>query len=266
MEQIETVKGLLLDQQQFDLLLLSMAIIALFVFISLYFVDAGYGKMISKKWGWAINNKVAWVLMECPVFFVLLYFWLRSGDRQFALPYFLFFFFFEMHYFQRSFIFPLLLKGKSKMPVAIMSMGIVFNLINGYMQGEWIFFLAPEGYYDNWLTNPKFICGVIVFILGFGINLHSDYVVRHLRQPGDTKHYLPKKGMYKYVTSANYFGEIVEWTGFAIMTWSVAGAMFVIWTMANLVPRANSIYHKYEEEFADEFDKDKLKRVFPHIY
>lgn len=266
MEQNETIKGLLLDMQQFDLLLLSMAIIALVVFISLYFVDAGYGKMISKKWGWAINNKVAWVLMECPVFFVLLYFWLKSGDRQFAVPYFIFFLLFELHYFQRSFIFPLLLKGNSKMPVAIMSMGIVFNVINGYMQGEWIFFLAPEGYYTDWLTNPKFICGIIVFIIGFCINLHSDYVIRHLRQPGDTKHYLPKKGMYKYVTSANYFGEIVEWTGFAIMTWSVAGAMFVIWTMANLVPRANSIYHKYEEEFADEFDKDKLKRVFPRIY
>lgn len=262
----DVVKGLILDSQQFDLLLLIMAVIALIVFVSLYFVDAGYGKMISKKWGPAINNKVAWVLMECPVFFVLLYFWLESGDRQFALPYMLFFLFFELHYFQRSFIFPCMLKGNSKMPIAIMLMGIVFNLVNGYMQGEWIFFLAPEGYYDNWLTSPKFILGVIVFFLGFFINLHSDYVIRHLRKPGDTRHYLPKKGMYKYVTSANYFGEIVEWTGFAIMTWSAAGAMFVIWTMANLVPRANSIYHKYELEFPDEFDKDKLKRVFPKLY
>lgn len=262
----EVIQGLILDTQQFDLLLISMAIIALVVFVSLYFVDAGYGKMISKKWGPAINNKLAWVLMECPVFFVLLYFWLKSGDRQLAVPYFLFFLFFELHYFQRSFIFPFMLKGKSKMPIAIMSMGIIFNLVNGYMQGEWIFFLAPEGYYDNWLTSPKFILGVIVFFLGFFINLHSDYVIRHLRKPGDTKHYLPKKGMYKYVTSANYFGEIVEWTGFAIMTWSAAGAMFVIWTMANLVPRANSIYHRYEVEFADEFDKDKLKRVFPKLY
>jgi len=263
---MEEIKGLILSQGQFDILLVCMAIMALIVFISLYFVDAGYGKMRSNNWGPAINNKIAWVLMECPVFIVVLVFWLLSGDRQMATPYLIFFLLFEMHYFQRSFIFPCLLHGKSKMPIAIMFMGIAFNLINGYMQGEWIFFLSPDSYYDNWLMNWKFWLGLVIFVIGFSINLHSDYVIRHLRAPGDTNHYLPKEGMYKYVTSANYFGEITEWIGFAILTWSVAGAMFAIWTMANLVPRANSIYHKYKEEFAGEFDEDKLKRVFPKLY
>jgi len=263
---MEQVKGLLLTQGQFDILLVCMAIMALIVFISLYFVDAGYGKMRSNNWGPAINNKIAWVLMECPVFIVVLVFWLLSGDRQMATPYLIFFLLFEMHYFQRSFVFPCLLQGKSKMPIAIMFMGIAFNLINGYMQGEWIFFLSPENYYDNWLMNWKFWLGLVIFVLGFSINLHSDHVIRHLRAPGDTNHYLPKDGLYKYVTSANYFGEITEWIGFAIMTWSIAGAMFAIWTIANLVPRANSIYRKYKEEFAGEFDEDKLKRVFPKLY
>jgi 3-oxo-5-alpha-steroid 4-dehydrogenase 1 len=99
-----------------------------------------------------------------------------------------------------------------------------------------------------------------------GINLNSDHVIRNLRAPGDTKHYLPKKNMYRYVTSANYFGEIVEWTGFAILTWSLPGLIFVLWTCANLVPRANSIYHKYKKEFGDEFNERKLKRIFPFIY
>ena len=59
---------------------------------------------------------------------------------------------FELHYFQRSFIFPLLIKGKSKMPAGIMLMGITFNLLNGYMQGEWIFYLAPQDMYTkSWL-------------------------------------------------------------------------------------------------------------------
>ena len=101
---------------------------------------------------------------------------------------------------------------------------------------------------------------------GFIINIHSDSIIRNLRKPGDTKHYLPEGGVYNYVTSANYFGEIVEWTGFAILTWSMSGVVFVLWTMANLVPRANSIYKKYKVEFKDEFDEKKLKRVFPRIY
>ena len=125
---------------------------------------------------------------------------------------------------------------------------------------------ADDMYTAAWITTPQFIVGVLLFFVGMDINLHSDHVIRHLRAPGDTKHYLPKKGMYKYVTSANYFGEIVEWTGFAILTWSLSGLMFVIWTCANLVPRANSIYKKYQAEFGDEFYERPLKRVFPFIY
>lgn len=45
---------------------------------------------------------------------------------------------------------------------------------------------------------------------GMGINIHSDSVIRHLRKPGDTRHYLPQKGMYRYVTSGNYFGELLN--------------------------------------------------------
>ena len=145
-------------------------------------------------------------------------------------------------------------------------MGIIFNCINGYIQGMWIFRLSGNMYTAEWLTSPQFIIGAVIFFVGLAINWHSDYVIRHLRKPGDTRHYLPQKGMYRYVTSANYFGEIVEWTGFAVLTWSFAGMVFLIWTCANLVPRANSIYHKYEKEFADEFDSKKLKRVFPYLY
>ena len=257
---------MLLTLSQFDFFLTIMVAIAVVVFIVLYFVEAGYGKMISSKWGPAINNKVAWVLMECPVFIVLFYMWMQS-DRQWNAAPLVFFLLFELHYFQRSFIFPLILKGKSKMPISVMMMGVIFNTLNGFMQGEWIFYLSPADMYTTeWLATPQFIIGTLIFFAGMAINLHSDHVIRNLRKPGDTKHYLPKKGMYRYVTSANYFGEIVEWTGFAILTWSMPGVVFVIWTMANLVPRANSIYKKYKVEFHDEFDEKKLKRVFPRIY
>ena len=256
---------------QFYLFLFVVAIIGVVVFISLYFVDAGYGKMISDKWGPAINNKVGWILMECPVFFVVLYMW-ASSDVQFQLPYLVFFLLFELHYFQRSFVFPLLMKGNSKMPIVIMALSIVFNLTNGYIQGYWLFVKAPQTaiyqqlYTAAWFTDWRFILGVIVFFTGMLINWHSDYIIRHLRKPGDSKHYLPKGGLYNYVTSANYFGEIVEWAGWTILTASWAGFVFFWFTFANLVPRANSIYHKYEVEFADEFKQRQLKRIFPFIY
>ncbi len=253
-----------MNLEQFNLFCLGMAVIALFVFIALYFVKAGYGIFRTQSWGLAINNKVAWVLMESPVFLMMLFLWLGS-ERRFSPVIIVFFLLFQLHYFQRSFIFPFLLKGKSKMPLAIMCMGIIFNILNGYMQGEWIFYLAPDNLYQNdWLHTPQFWIGAFLFMAGMIINIQSDHVIRNLRKPGDTKHYLPSKGFYRYVTSANYFGELVEWAGWAIMTWSLPGAVFFWWTFANLVPRANAIWHRYREEFGEEVGN--RKRVIPFIY
>ena len=202
--------------------------------------------------------------MEAPVFIVMCGMWMYS-ERRFEPVILTFFLFFQIHYFQRSFIFPLLLTGKSKMPLAIMSMGILFNLLNGYMQGEWIFYLAPETMYQpDWFMSPWFIIGTLLFFTGMIVNWHSDYVIRHLRKPGDTRHYLPQKGMYRYVTSANYLGEIVEWAGWAILTCSLSGLVFLWWTIANLVPRAHAIWCRYREEFGEAVGEKK--RVFPFLY
>lgn len=204
------------------------------------------------------------MLMEAPVFIVMLLLWWNSPRYNSIVP-LIFFLLFQLHYFQRAFVFPFLLKGKSRMPLAIMMMGMLFNLLNGFMQGEWLFYLAPETLYTpEWLQTPQFIIGVLLFFTGMGINWYSDYVIRHLRKPGDTRHYLPSQGMYRYVTSANYFGEIIEWAGWAILTWSLSGLVFLWWTVANLVPRANAIWHRYKEEFGDEVGN--RKRVFPFLY
>ena len=252
-----------------------MIAIAVVVFVALYFVEAGYGMMISPKWGKAINNKIAWFLMEFPIFLAMLILWYFSPHRMEATS-IVFLLIFETHYFQRSLIFPWLMKGKkSQMSLVVMFMGIAFNVLNAMMQGYWLFYEAynvnpPAQFVQagaKWFCSWPFILGLVIFIIGFIINLRSDYIIRHLRKDdNDTNHYLPKGGMFKYVTSANYFGELTEWLGFAILTWSVSGLVFFIWTFANLVPRANSIYKRYRQEFAEEMKDKSLKRVIPFIY
>ena len=153
------------------------------------------------------------------------------------------------------------------MPVSIILMGVVFNTLNAFMQGGWIFYLSPADRYPaSWLISIPFIAGTAVFFAGMFINIQSDGIIRNLRKPGDTAHYLPKDGMFRYVTSANYFGEFMEWTGFALLTWSWAGAVFALWTFANLAPRAARIYEMYSREFPDELDTSKTKRMIPFIY
>ena len=244
------------------------------VFVALFFVKAGYGMFQSKEWGISINNRLAWFLMEFPVFllmFAFLLFALFFTTHEVNITRIVIFAIFQMHYLQRAFIFPFLMKGKSKMPLSVMFMGVFFNVANATMQGYWLFFESykiDSGLYAlSWLTSGWFIVGTVIFLFGFVVNLHSDYIIRHLRKsPTDTKHYLPKGGMFNYVTSANYFGEIIEWLGFAVLTLSLSGLVFLVWTFANLVPRAFSIHKKYEEEFGDEIKQKKLKAVFPFIF
>ncbi len=255
-----------MSEHSFNLYLIVMSAIAVVVFVSLYFVDAGYGKFYNKKWGPAVNNKLGWVLMESPVFVAMLLLWLFS-DRRGDLVRIAFLFLFELHYIQRSFVFPFRMRGNSVMPLSIVVMGVVFNVLNALMQGGWIFYISPDDYYGrDWLTDPRFIAGFLVFIIGMYINIQSDDIIRNLRKDGDTRHYLPKQGMFRYVTSANYFGEFVEWIGFAILTWSWAGVVFALWTFANLGPRADHIYKMYQSEFGKALDTKKVKRIIPFIY
>lgn len=245
-----------------------MFVLAAIVFICLYFVKAGYGMFRTRQWGWSIDNKLGWVLMEAPAFFMLIAVWCASPEATRSLcPPLALFLMFEFHYFQRSFVFPFLMQGKSRMPVTIMLMGVVFNTINALLIGAYTFsgdnpLYATLG--AAYLTRWNFLLGLFVFVLGMAINWHSDHVIRHLRQPGDTRHYLPQRGMYRFVTSGNYFGELLEWTGFALAAAHPAGWVFVIWTAANLVPRAHAIHKRYRQEFGAAVGA--RKRIIPFIY
>ena len=249
----------------FSLLTCGMLVLAVVVFISLYFVTAGYGQFTSRRWGPSLDNRVAWTLMEAPVFFVMLAIWWSSG-ASLCLPQLVLLVLFELHYFQRSFVFPWLMTGRSRMPVAIMLMGILFNVLNGILQGGGLYWFPSAAYSEGatYLLRWNAVLGILLFVVGMGINLHSDHVIRHLRQPGDTRHYLPSRGLYRYVTSANYFGELVEWTGFALAAGTLVAWVFPIWTAANLVPRAHAIHKRYRAEFGSAVGA--RKRIFPFIY
>ena len=150
------------------------------------------------------------------------------------------------------------------MPLGIVVMGMVFNTLNALMQGGWIFYVSPADYYAGWFAQPYIYIGGALFVAGMAVNLHSDHIIRHLRRPGDTRHYIPRGGMFRYVSSANYFGELLEWVGFAVASWSWAGTVFAWWTFANLAPRAASLRRRYEQEFGEEFSRSfRRKRIIP---
>lgn len=254
--------------------LLGMTLLAVAVFICLQFITPAYGMTSNNRWGLTIRSNWGWVLMESPVFLLMLVIYC-SGIAQGA-PYTVetfpwvtttIFVLFQLHYLQRSFVFPAKMRGTSRMPLSIMFLGVFFNLTNAYMQGGWLFFVNPDQYGLNWFWSPQFIIGTIIFFTGMVINMQSDIIIRRLRKDKtDNNYYLPTGFLFGKVNSANYFGEILEWIGFAVLAWSVAGAVFLLWSIANIVPRAKVVYERYTQLFGEDFTKLKRYKIFPFIY
>ncbi len=174
---------------------------------------------------------------------------LGSNIKTVALLFFLCMW--EAHYIHRAFIYPFSLHDTTKpMPAVVVSMGLFFNTINAYLNGRYIFTFSG-GYSNEWLADPRFICGLVLFVIGFVINRRADYVLRNLRKPGESDYRVAYSGMYRFISCPNYLGEITIWVGWVIATWSLAGLSFAAWTIANLVPRARAHHVWYRNYFSD---------------
>ena len=229
-------------------LLIASFVMAVIVFIVLFFISAPYGRYVRKGWGLTINNKLAWVVMEAPSPVLFGVCFLLGNNTSMVTMTFLALW--EAHYIHRAFIYPFSLRGDRNIPLVIVVFGLVFNIINAYLNGRYIFSFSRE-YTSSWLTDPRFIFGITLFFAGFLINRAADKALRSLRKPGEGIYAIPQTGLYRWISCPNYFGEIVIWTGWALATWSLAGLAFAIWTVANLAPRARSHHAWYLAHFPD---------------
>ncbi len=226
-------------------------------------VTVPYGRHTTTHWGPTLRNRWGWFIMELPVLIIFSWFFF-TGNAVKTLPVYVFYGLFMLHYLYRVFVFPFRLKENGKrMPWVIVLLALFFNFANGFFNGYW-FGTLSEGYYpDAWLTDPRFIIGIILFFAGMYINQKSDNRLLALRKGGKKGYYIPHGFLFKYVSSPNLLGEMIEWTGWAIMSWALPSFSFALWTAANLVPRAIDHHRWYRAKFPD-YPKER-KAVFPSI-
>jgi 3-oxo-5-alpha-steroid 4-dehydrogenase 1 len=251
------------EREVFDILVYSWFGVGILVFLFLFFISAPYGRHARQGWGPTVSNTVGWVIMEAPspLVFTACFVW----GKNFTAPAWAFLFLWLLHYGYRAFIYPMRMgaSGKKRMPLAIALLGVVFNSINGYINGRWLFGFA-DAYDTSWLWDPRFVVGTLLFLAGYVINHHSDHVLRTLRKPGETGYKVPNGGMYRFVSAPNYLGEVVEWAGWALLTFCLPGAAFAFWTAANLAPRAATHHAWYRETFPN-YPK-KRKALIPFLW
>jgi 3-oxo-5-alpha-steroid 4-dehydrogenase 1 len=218
-------------------------------FAFLMWKTAPYGRHDRAGWGPTVPSRVGWILMECPSVVVFVAVFALGRWRAELVP-LLMLALWQVHYVHRTFIFPFRMRIAGKrMPLVLASTGALFNAANSYVNARWISHFAH--YSTDWLADPRFVAGVAVFAVGLAMNLHADTVLLNLRAPGETGYKIPRGGMYRWITSPNYLGELLEWFGWALLTWSLAGLAFAVYTAANLAPRAFSNHAWYRERFAD---------------
>lgn len=221
---------------------------ALLVLILLFFISAPYGKFLRKGWGKTIPARWAWMLMESPSPVLMTYFFLASNQK--SLPQCFFIFFWLSHYVYRTFIYPFAQSGMGKpYPIVVATMAFIFNCFNGFVNGFGVF--NHIGYSFDWFMTWQFRAGVLLFIFGFIINKIADRKFSNFRKANPGNYTLPEGWLFNYISCPHYFGEIIEWAGWAIMTWSLPGLAFSVFTFANLFPRAVSSHKWYKENFPD---------------
>lgn len=211
---------------------------------------APYGRHTRTDWGPSIGNRLGWSIMEVVSLVVFVGLFL-SGPIEKTAPMWVFFALWTAHYINRSLIFPWRTRTAGKtIPVAIVGSAIVFNIVNAGLNGSYFgWFGAP--YPAAWLTDPRFIIGLAIFIAGAGINLWADNKLIGLRADGSTGYAIPRGGLFNFVSCPNHFGEVIQWSGFALMCWNLPALSFAIWTAANLIPRAISHHKWYRKTFPD---------------
>ena len=203
-----------------NILLLAWLGIGIIAFVYLFFQTAPYGKHVSKGVP-EISAKAGWIIEECPAFFLMLIYFLIAGDYTNPV-HVIFTVLYCGHYFNRSFVWPMRAQSTDKkMPLMVVFSAIGFNFVNVFFQGTWIFLLSDYSY--GWLTTTPFLIGLFVFFLGFYINVRSDEIMINLRKEKGDGYHIPKGFLFNKVSNPNYLGEFIEWLGWAIMTWSLAG-------------------------------------------
>jgi steroid 5-alpha reductase family enzyme len=246
----------------FDAIVISWIMLACVVCIVLLFITAPYGRHSSRKWGITIPNRTGWIMMEAPVLAIFLYF-ILSGKSGKNTVLWVMAALFCLHYIHRSMIYPFRIKTKGKrMPLLIALLAVLFNAVNGFINGYYLGTLQNQ-YNHAWLTDPRFIAGSLLFLTGMIINLAADEQLIRLRKNSANGYRIPYGILFSKISCPNFFGEILEWLGFAVLCWSLPALSFFVWTLCNLIPRALDHHRWYKKQFPD-YPANR-KAVLPYL-
>jgi len=247
-----------------DRMLMFAYLYLIIVFIQSVKFAAPYGKFLQQSsnsipdtfLSFRINSTYGWMLQEIPAFLVgFLGILQKISDKDLSAG--LIFLPFTIHYFNRSLVFPFQLKSGKSVPFLTVVCAFQFCLCNGVLQ---YMFLNETKFFHSHLAG---LVGMLMFVCGMMLNIHSDHILINLRKPGDTGYKIPNGGGFSLISAPNYFGEILEWWGWFLMNPNHGSFWFACFTSTFLGLRAVKTHQFYKTKFED-YPKAR-KAVLPYI-
>ncbi|KAL3802379.1 hypothetical protein HJC23_007204 [Cyclotella cryptica] len=264
--------------------------------ITRYMVTAPFGRHVSTTkspwwYGPKINPRLSWFIFECPNLIWSWYWcWHRnddsilflesSGDENLIPSNTLLICMFALHYVNRAIVYPLRMSPNSQsVPLVVTTSAVIFTAFNGYIQCFYLGHiekLAPldlsrhGGLSRN---NIQKLLGIFIFVVGMGINIYADGVLRDLRSKNNDKadttsnrrYYIPRDLVFTYISCPNFTGEIIEWFGYAMASqFSLPSVAFFCYTASNLIPRGVAHHNWYKRKFED-YPMERKWAVIPFI-
>lgn len=252
----------------------------------------GWGKTTKTILGVTLPARLGWCLMESPnLYWAVISYYQSPYGAKLPTVNAVLLALFVGHYFNRTIVYPLSLNPQSRpLPVEIVLAAFLYTNINGYLQTQGLCRFQTSVYPEDYLLDPVFWLGLAVFGCGVAINWQSDHILRNLKKKGTgTKknddgsdqngkttntattatgsgYVIPRGGFFTYVSAPHYFGEIVEWIGYALACQSLAAWCFAIFTCANLIPRGLAHHRWYLEHFPKEYPRLQRKAVIPFVW
>ena len=221
------------------------------------YVPINFGRHLTSLSRVNIPNSVAWMVMEGPNLANLFYFLARGRislvenpmNLIYVLP-------FLVHYINRTIIYPLRNPSTKPLPLEIVAAAFTFTFANSYIQCALFLDRGPL-YSTADLALPRFWAGWALFLVGMYTNVRADNLLARLKRElqqrqkaGEDKEYqIPHGFLFNYVSCPNYFGEILEWFGYALTSCTFQGLWFALFTLSYLLARGLDNHRWYLDKF-----------------
>ena len=245
-------------------LLILCFLLAIINFIVQFRKPVPYGKYDVGAGTCRVNQRLAYGISDTIpgiILFTLTYF--LAGIHFSGTPNIVMYCLFTALYINRAIISPLTNRyARSKIAIWIPIANTLTTSLYHFVNAD---FIGSADFCNGYVFDPRFILGIIILVIGFVINRAADTQLICLRKNNkDDSYSIPKGPLFYFISQPNYLGEMIEWLGWTILTWSLAGLVWLFFVSSTQIPRARSNHQWYKREF-DNYPK-RRKALIPFIY